>query len=76
MKAVAITGCVCGSPHMISEEAAEALRYLTAGKPATVRVVLGARAWLVPRLYVACHGLNGWTLAEEAARYQWPEVPR
>lgn len=46
---------------------------VTAGLPPTVLVAVNGRGWMVPRIYLAAHGLKGEDLPELAKRYGWPE---
>lgn len=48
---------------------------VTAGLPETIPVeVTGSGKWLVPRIYIACHGLKGHELAGLAEQYGWPSA--
>lgn len=40
----------------------------------TVRVSTQAGCWLVPRHYIALHGIKGYDVKELAIKYKWPEV--
>jgi hypothetical protein len=57
--------CHCGQPlHYTSEETERFVRKQIAELGETVLVTVGTRAWLVPRHYLALHGLKGWEIAE------------
>jgi hypothetical protein len=64
-----VDGCPCGDRHLMTTRAVDALKFVTAGLPATVRVEAPGGAWLVPRLFIACHGLKAGDLADLAERY-------
>ena len=64
-----VDGCPCGDRHLMTARAAEALEHVTAGLPATVKVSAPGGSWLVPRLYIACHGLKAADLPALAERY-------
>ena len=69
-----ITTCPCGEPHAMSDSAWTAFCAVTTGKPETVNVQTGGRAWQVPRVYIAVHGLKAAELPALAERYGWPET--
>lgn len=63
-------GCPCGDAHELSAEAAAAYQDIAAGLPDTVAVsVSRTGAWLVPRVYIAAHGLKADELPGLAERY-------
>lgn len=67
-----VTGCCCGQDHQMAADVAAAYGAVTNGKPETVTIeVPGSGSWLVPRVYIACHGLAARDLAVLAARYGW-----
>jgi hypothetical protein len=66
--------CPCGEAHELSARARLADEIVTAGLPATVPVVSGVRAWQVPGIYIAAHGLPELAdLPELAERYGFTE---
>lgn len=68
-------GCPCGDAHELSGEVAAAYEDITAGLPDTVAVsVSRAGAWLVPRVYIAAHGLEAGELPGLAERYGFAEA--
>ena len=70
-----IGGCPCGAVHERSRAAAVAYEKVTAGKPATVTLSSTAGSWLVPRIFVACHGIKADDLAQIAERYRFERMP-
>lgn len=50
------------------------LDQITAGRPDTVLIALSGGSWLVPRLYIACHGLKAAELPRLAERYGFERV--
>ena len=67
---VLIENCPCGTVHPMSDGAFMKLAAVTAGQPATIRVgAPGVGMWLVPRVYIVCHGLKADELPELAGRY-------
>jgi hypothetical protein len=65
--------CPCGQAHELSAGARRAYDEVARGLPATVLVSGGGRAWLVPRVFIAAHGLPAAGLPELAARYGFTE---
>lgn len=74
---VMVDGCPCGDLHPMSDATHAEYTAVTAGQPETIRVgVEGAnRFYLVPRVYIACHGLKAAELPELAARYGFERAP-
>lgn len=68
--------CPCGQGCELSAGARRGYEEVTRGLPETVAIVAGGRSWLVPRLYIAVHGLPGADLPELAARYGFQEETR
>jgi hypothetical protein len=66
--------CPCGEIHEPSAATRVAYENITRGLPDTVTVATGGRAWLVPRIYVAAHGLAAADLPELAVRYGFAEA--
>jgi hypothetical protein len=64
-----VHGCPCGERHLLTAKSASALRDVTAELSATVRITASGGARLVPRLYIACHGLHANDLPVLAERY-------
>jgi hypothetical protein len=48
-----------------------AFQRVTRGLPETVEVEVSGRKWLVPRLYMALHGIIAAQLPQLAERYGW-----
>jgi hypothetical protein len=69
-----VEDCPCGKPHTLSGDAWDSYRRITAGKPPTVMLTVAARSWLVPRIWIAVHGIRGREIPALAARYGWEEV--
>jgi hypothetical protein len=70
---VMVDGCPCGDLHPMSDAAHAQYVAVTAGQPETVRVnVEGADGfYLVPRVFIACHGLKAAELPELAEAFGW-----
>jgi hypothetical protein len=66
-----VTGCPCGEPHAMSEEAWAAFCSVTKGLPETILAEMDGQSWRVPRVYIAVHGLKGTVLPVLAERYGW-----
>jgi hypothetical protein len=75
---VPVSGCPCGNTHAMRADLQEAFRRTTAGLPPEVKVQAppGAGVWLVPRLYIACHGLKAADLPALAAAYGFARAQR
>lgn len=71
----AIAACPCGEVHELSAAVRAEYERVTAGLPADVPVEVEGRAWLVPRIYIAVHGLKADELPELAGRYGWKPAP-
>jgi hypothetical protein len=67
--------CPCGQVHELSAAVRAAYEGVTAGLPPEVAVVVEGRAWLVPRIYIAVHGLKADELPGLAERYGWAPSP-
>jgi len=59
----------------MAAQAAAAFRSVTAGLDLAVAVRTPDGCWLVPRLYIACHGLKAAELPELAGRYGFERAP-
>jgi hypothetical protein len=71
-----VTACPCGVAHELSAAVRAAYEAVTAGlAPAVPVEVKGAGKWLVPRIFIAVHGLRAADLPELAARYGFEKVP-
>lgn len=66
--------CPCGETHEFSAEIRVAYENITRGLPETVTVAVNGRAWLVPRVYVAAHGMAAADLPDLAVRYGFAEA--
>lgn len=64
-----VAACPCGTAHPMTPEIREAYENIAQGLPDTVRIVTGGRARLVPRVYIAAHGLNAADLPALAEQY-------
>jgi hypothetical protein len=53
-----VDDCPCGSQHAMSWKSWVAYERVTEGKPPAVMVATPEGRWLVPRIYIACHGLK------------------
>jgi hypothetical protein len=67
--------CPCGEVHELSATVRAAYEGVTAGLPPEVAVVVEGGGWLVPRIYIAVHGLKADDLPELAGRYGWAPSP-
>lgn len=70
--------CPCGRPlHYPDVASATAVRRLVALFGEHIMVTIGARRWMVPRHFIALHGLEGGAVGFRrlAALYGWEEVP-
>lgn len=68
-----ILECPCGKAHELSAGTRVAYDNVTAGLPLTVLVAVNGRAWQVPRIYLAAHGVKADELPELAERYGFEE---
>jgi hypothetical protein len=63
--------CCCGTAHFLGWVAAS----LIAGTGPLVPVAVeGSGAWLVPRVFIAAHGLKAGEVPALAERYEWGKV--
>lgn len=69
-----ISGCPCGSPHECAAEAWAAFKRVTQGLSEDVPVITWQGTYVVPRIYIALHGISTTDLPGLAARYGWPRV--
>lgn len=68
--------CPCGEVHELSASVRAAYESVTAGLPPLMRVfVPDVGCWLVPRIYIAVHGLKAGELAALAERYGFAPHP-
>jgi hypothetical protein len=65
--------CPCGEIHEFSADTRVAYENIAMGLPETVVISAGGRAWLVPRIFIAAHGLKADDLPAIAARYGFAE---
>jgi hypothetical protein len=68
-----IPACPCGAEHPMTGTVRVAYENITRGLPATVLVSVGGRAWMVPRVYIAAHGIPVADLPGLAVRYGFAE---
>jgi len=62
--------CACGEVHELSAAVRAAYGTVTGGLPSSVPVrVPDVGCWLVPRIYIAVHGLKAEELPALAERY-------
>lgn len=66
--------CPCGDVHELSAATRVAYENITRGLPPAVLISAGGRAWLVPRIYLAVHGLKAAGLPGLADQYGFEEV--
>lgn len=69
--------CPCGEIHELSAETRVAYENITAGLPPEVLIVAPpfGRAWFVPRIYLAAHGVKSDELPALAERYGFRSQP-
>lgn len=61
--------CPCGEVHELSAATRGAYEAVTAGLPAEVKVEAPGGTWLVPRIFIAVHGLKAAELPGLAERH-------
>lgn len=67
--------CPCGRPlHYGDPHNEELVSEMVANHGDAVKVVIGGRAWKVPRHYIALHGIGGGSLADVAKELGFEEV--
>lgn len=67
--------CACGEPlHYTNPVNRHRVESFIAEHGWCVKVVIGGRAWMVPRHYIALHGLKADDIEMLAARFQFEEV--
>jgi hypothetical protein len=67
--------CPCGDIHELSAATRGAYENKTPGLPETVTIAVDGRAWLVPRIYLAAHGVKADELPALAERYGFAPAP-
>lgn len=67
--------CPCGEIHELSAATRAAYEAATAGLPAEVPVKTHGGTWLVPRIFIAVHGLKAAELPALARRYGFTAKP-
>jgi hypothetical protein len=67
--------CPCGEVHELSAAVRAAYEKATTGLPSSVPVETPAGTWLVPRIYIAVHGLKADELPALARRHGFAEHP-
>jgi hypothetical protein len=63
--------CSCGDIHELPAEAREFWGLFFDGLPPRVPVTAPGGTWLVPRIYIAVHGLKADDLPQLAAAHRW-----
>lgn len=67
--------CDCGEPlHYQSEETRRVVQMMIDERGPTIRVQLGDEAFMVPRHFIALHGLSASAFTVLASRYGWKAV--
>ena len=66
---VTVEGCPCGAAHRLGAGIWERYARLAGRVPPAVKVQAPGGTFLVPRIFVACHGLKAAELPELAGRY-------
>jgi hypothetical protein len=62
-------------PHELDPRVAASLDQVTAGLPERVPVRAADRCWLIPRVYIALHGIRAWEFPAVARWYGFAELP-
>jgi|HubBroStandDraft_5_1064220.scaffolds.fasta_scaffold345534_2 hypothetical protein len=69
--------CACGRPlHYESDELNEMMEALISVVGETVKVTTPRGTWIVPRHYIALHGIKAVELEQLANHYGWEKVDR
>lgn len=72
---VTVKGCPCGKAHQMASDSWAQLQRVTKSLNPLVQVTDGkVDTWLVPRLYIACHGLVWAELPVLAERYGFEKL--
>lgn len=71
---VEITNCCCGVVHRMTRDSWNKFQSVTRGKHPNMPVGTGLDCWLVPRVYIACHGIKATELPALARQYEWERV--
>lgn len=66
-----MSACSCGEVHELSAEAREFWASFIDGQPPEISVGTPAGSWMVPRIYIAAHGLKAAELPALAGQYGW-----
>lgn len=67
--------CACGKPlHYVDREKRRIVDEMISRLGAETRVSVGTRTWLVPRHFIALHGLIAEELPELATKHGFKEV--
>jgi hypothetical protein len=61
--------CPCGEVHELSASVRSQYEQVTSGKPVCVKVETPEGCYLVPRIFIAVHGLKASELPALAERY-------
>ena len=67
--------CSCGEVHELSADAREFWASFIDGKPPEISVTGTGGSWMVPRIYIAVHGLKEAELPALAGQYGWAPSP-
>jgi hypothetical protein len=69
---VSVQLCGCGYPlHYVSPDAQAIVERIVRQKGPNISITVGVTTYLVPRHFIALHGIQGDQVAELAERYGW-----
>lgn len=69
-----VTDCPCGQQHEARQAISALYKHKGARMDATWPVTTRDGRFLVPRIFIAMHGMDGGTLADAATRYGFERV--
>ena len=68
--------CCCGEEHEWPAGVEAYIASILGEKGELCRVANRWGCWMVPRVYIAAHGLKSWELPSLAEKYGWPQAER
>jgi hypothetical protein len=71
-----VEGCPCGTAHEVDARSWAGFRLMTEHADPRITVTSPEGSWLVPRLFIACHGIRAAELAGLAERYGFERAAR
>jgi len=67
--------CDCGEPlHYITDASRRIMEELVREYGETVKVSTDTGSWMVPRHWIALHGIASWELPSLAEKYRWERL--